>query len=244
MDKSALADPHWWTSPVDRAGSRPVAYPSARRGRTILTAAIASTPTCRGGSYGPFCVRRVSSPPWVPSSSSSWALPRSESGRWCCAASARATAWGAFLQPHPRSVSPRLATWPNGPARYVAIRGRIDAEDEFEDDAHRPLVLRRARIQLRTGSDWVTVDAHTTAVGVRGARGSRRDRHRPRRAGRRAGRRSARVGRNRCGRARPGPARYGARGPDAPGRGAGLLGGACRGPGRAGARRRRRCPPG
>ena len=51
-----------------------------------------------------------------------------------------------------------------GPARYVAIRGRIDAEDEFEDDAHRPLVLRRARIQLRRGSDWVTVDEHTTAV--------------------------------------------------------------------------------
>jgi hypothetical protein len=52
----------------------------------------------------------------------------------------------------------------SGPARYVAIRGRIDAEDEFEDDAHRPLVLRRARIQLRRGSDWVTVDEHTVAV--------------------------------------------------------------------------------
>jgi hypothetical protein len=51
-----------------------------------------------------------------------------------------------------------------GPPRYVAIRGRIDAEDEFEDDAHRPLVLRRARIQLRQGADWVTVDEHTTAV--------------------------------------------------------------------------------
>ena len=52
----------------------------------------------------------------------------------------------------------------SGPPRYVAIRGRIDAEDEFEDDAHRPLVLRRARIQLRRGSDWVTVDEHTVAV--------------------------------------------------------------------------------
>jgi hypothetical protein len=51
-----------------------------------------------------------------------------------------------------------------GPARYVAVRGRIDAEDEFEDDAHRPLVLRRARIQLRRGGDWLTVDEHTTAV--------------------------------------------------------------------------------
>ena len=51
-----------------------------------------------------------------------------------------------------------------GPARYVAIHGRIDAEDEFEDDAHRPLVLRRARLQLRNGSAWETVDEHTTAV--------------------------------------------------------------------------------
>jgi hypothetical protein len=51
-----------------------------------------------------------------------------------------------------------------GPARYVAVHGRIDAEDEFEDDAHRPLVLRRARIQLQRGSDWVTVDEHITAV--------------------------------------------------------------------------------
>lgn len=51
-----------------------------------------------------------------------------------------------------------------GPARYVAIRGRIDSEQDFEDDAHRPLVLRRARIQLRRGSTWVTVDEHTTAV--------------------------------------------------------------------------------
>ena len=56
-------------------------------------------------------------------------------------------------------------TWPTVRRAYVAIRGRIDAEDEFEDDAHRPLVLRRARIQLRaTGSAWVTVDEHSEAV--------------------------------------------------------------------------------
>ena len=52
----------------------------------------------------------------------------------------------------------------DGPPRYVAVRGRIDAEDEFEDDAHRPLVLRRARIQLRRGSGWETVDEHTQVV--------------------------------------------------------------------------------
>ena len=47
---------------------------------------------------------------------------------------------------------------------YVGVRGRIDAEDEFEDDAHRPLVLRRVRVQLRRGRDWVTVDEHREAV--------------------------------------------------------------------------------
>ena len=51
-----------------------------------------------------------------------------------------------------------------GPPRYVGIRGRIDAEDEFEDDAHRPLVLRRARIQVKDGRDWRTVDEHREAV--------------------------------------------------------------------------------
>ena len=51
-----------------------------------------------------------------------------------------------------------------GPPRYVAISGRIDAEDEFEDDAHRPLVLRRARLQLRRGRRWQTVDERVESV--------------------------------------------------------------------------------
>jgi hypothetical protein len=52
-----------------------------------------------------------------------------------------------------------------GPPRYVAIRGRIDADNEFEDDAHRPLVLRRVRIQLRRGrTGWATVDEQREAV--------------------------------------------------------------------------------
>jgi hypothetical protein len=42
----------------------------------------------------------------------------------------------------------------DGSPRYVAVRGRIDADEPFEDDAHRPLVYRRTRFQRRTGSDW------------------------------------------------------------------------------------------
>ncbi len=41
-----------------------------------------------------------------------------------------------------------------GRPRYVRVSGRIDAETEFEDDAHRPLVFRRTRLQLRHGRTW------------------------------------------------------------------------------------------
>ena len=42
--------------------------------------------------------------------------------------------------------------------RYVAIEGRIDSETDFEDAAHRPLVFRRTRLQLRGPSGWTDVD--------------------------------------------------------------------------------------
>lgn len=45
-----------------------------------------------------------------------------------------------------------------GPARYVRVSGRIDAEQEFEDDAHRPLVFRRTRLQLQSDGRWVTFE--------------------------------------------------------------------------------------
>jgi hypothetical protein len=45
-----------------------------------------------------------------------------------------------------------------GPARYVRIQGRIDAEDEFEDDAHRPLVFRRTRLQIPREGAWFSFE--------------------------------------------------------------------------------------
>jgi hypothetical protein len=47
---------------------------------------------------------------------------------------------------------------------YVAVQGRIDAEDEFEDEAHRPLVLRRTRFQLADGRGWRTVEEQRHVV--------------------------------------------------------------------------------
>jgi hypothetical protein len=46
----------------------------------------------------------------------------------------------------------------DGRARYVRVQGRIDAEDEFEDDAHRPLVFRRTRLQLQKDRGWVSFE--------------------------------------------------------------------------------------
>ena len=41
-----------------------------------------------------------------------------------------------------------------GANRYVGVFGRVDAEAPFEDDAHRPLVLRRTRLELQHGGRW------------------------------------------------------------------------------------------
>ena len=45
-----------------------------------------------------------------------------------------------------------------GAPRYIAIEGRIDSETDFEDAAHRPLVFRRTRLQLRGTRGWTDLD--------------------------------------------------------------------------------------
>ncbi|HYH91669.1 MAG TPA: hypothetical protein VD763_00820 [Candidatus Saccharimonadales bacterium] len=71
---------------------------------------------------------------------------------------------GRLLSATPTVTLAEAIAYAAGPPRYVAVRGRIDAEEDFEDDAHRPLVLRRARLQLRRGRVWETVDEHVESV--------------------------------------------------------------------------------
>ena len=52
----------------------------------------------------------------------------------------------------------------DGRPRYIGVRGRVDAVDGFEDDAHRPLVLRRARLQVLLDGRWDVIDDHLEAV--------------------------------------------------------------------------------
>jgi len=56
------------------------------------------------------------------------------------------------------SVGEARALATGGPSRYVRVSGRIDAGDGFEDDAHRPLVFRRTRLQVRQTSGWVAFE--------------------------------------------------------------------------------------
>lgn len=49
--------------------------------------------------------------------------------------------------------------------RYLGVRGRIDAEDEFQDADHRPLVYRRTRLEAQTRPGrWVALEDHAERV--------------------------------------------------------------------------------
>lgn len=54
-----------------------------------------------------------------------------------------------------------------GPVRYVQVAGRIDAEEPFEDAAHRPLVLRISLLETSSERGWIVVDRHREAVPFR-----------------------------------------------------------------------------
>jgi hypothetical protein len=51
-----------------------------------------------------------------------------------------------------------------GYPRYVGIGGRLDSDHEFLDEHERPLVFRRSRLELRSGSRWVPVTDHREVV--------------------------------------------------------------------------------
>lgn len=72
---------------------------------------------------------------------------------------------GRLLASTPRvTVAEALAIARAGAPRYVRVDGRIDAENEFEDADHRPLVLRRTRIEARSGRGWRRYEDSVEAV--------------------------------------------------------------------------------
>lgn len=72
---------------------------------------------------------------------------------------------GRLLASAPKvSVAEAVALASSGTQRYVRVDGRIDAEDEFEDADHRPLVFRRTRLESRSGREWRTFEDSRESV--------------------------------------------------------------------------------
>jgi hypothetical protein len=61
-------------------------------------------------------------------------------------------------------VAEAVAAASAGRPRYLGVTGRVDSADEWEDEDHRPLVLRRRRLELRRGSRWVAFEDHREVV--------------------------------------------------------------------------------
>jgi hypothetical protein len=55
----------------------------------------------------------------------------------------------------------------SGRRAYVRVDGRIDADDDFEGPDHQPLVLRRVRLESRSGGRWRPFEDHREVVPFR-----------------------------------------------------------------------------
>ena len=72
---------------------------------------------------------------------------------------------GRLLAATPKvTVAEALELARAGRPRYVRVDGRIDSEEEFPDEHHRPLVYRRQRLQVRKGGRWDTIDENLQQV--------------------------------------------------------------------------------
>jgi len=75
---------------------------------------------------------------------------------------------GRLLAVAPRvSIAEAARLAEAGPPRYVRVDGRLDSDEAFEDDAHRPLVVRRTTLETRpagsTGT-WRELNANLETV--------------------------------------------------------------------------------
>ena len=74
---------------------------------------------------------------------------------------------GRLLAVAPKvSIAEARALAESGKRRYVRVDGRIDSEQDWEDDDHRPLVLRRTAYEWRpvAGRRWRPFDARLEVV--------------------------------------------------------------------------------
>ena len=157
------------------AVARPVGvrYASARRGRATLTAEIASTPTCRVGSSGPFHARRVSSRRGSPAPHRRGRRRPRRRRRWSSAASVRAPASGRLLAR--RADGLRRRGRRRSPSRARRATSRSTAASTPRRSSRTTPTGRwscaDARLQLRRGTGrGRTFDTNTAGRAVRASR--------------------------------------------------------------------------
>ncbi len=61
-------------------------------------------------------------------------------------------------------VAEAVAAASSSRPRYLGVTGRVGSADEWEDEEHRLLVLRRRRLELWQGSRWVAFEDHREVV--------------------------------------------------------------------------------
>ncbi len=61
-------------------------------------------------------------------------------------------------------VAEAVAAASSSRPRYLGVTGRVGSNDEWEDEEHRPLVLRRRRLELWQGGRWVAFEDHREVV--------------------------------------------------------------------------------
>ena len=75
---------------------------------------------------------------------------------------------GRLLAVAPKvSVADAIRLAQSGEARYIRVDGRLDSDQEFEDDAHRPLVVRRTVLEwrpARSNRPWTRFDTNLEVV--------------------------------------------------------------------------------
>jgi hypothetical protein len=75
---------------------------------------------------------------------------------------------GRLLAVAPRvTIAEAIRIADAGETTYVRVDGRLDSDREFEDEAHRPLVIRRTTIEWRpagTTGPWLPVDSNLEEV--------------------------------------------------------------------------------
>jgi hypothetical protein len=113
----------------------------------------------------PFAGRRAIIPPVTPLLLSAAGLAAFVVGGLILRTFGTAYRVGRLLATAPLvSIAEANAIAAEGRRAYVRVAGRIDADDEFEDADHRPLVFRRVRLESRGRGGWRPFEDHRQAV--------------------------------------------------------------------------------